>query len=92
MFDGTIPDREPTPPGPLDVVAPSESIVVTDEARKIAVEAVNIARGDGCDCDPNVEMSPTGEYPWWSAMVNHDESCELVRRFQQNPDGGLFLP
>lgn len=56
---------------------------ITDEVRALAQVAVTVARSEGCDCVvPVVEMSPTGEEPWWSPLVRHDESCALIRRLR----------
>jgi len=53
---------------------------VPREAQELAVQAVRMARAGGCDCVPDVEMSPMAAAPWWSAMLYHDESCPIVAK------------
>jgi len=55
---------------------------ITDEVRAIARTAINTARGEGCDCVPDVEMSPTADPPYWFPLLPHDETCTLVAKLQ----------
>lgn len=59
-----------------------DRIELDDNARAIGVEAVRAGRLDGCDCVPDVELSPTATAPWWSPVLRHDETCALVVRLR----------
>lgn len=55
------------------------------EAIAIANVAFREARENGCDCpEPNIAMRPTGELPYWYALVEHDERCALLRRLRRD--------
>lgn len=59
---------------------------ITSEVEAIARTAINTARAEGCDCVPDVEMSPKVDPPFWFPLVRHDESCALVRKLQADPE------
>lgn len=80
MGDPREDDYQPSLRQPAEEV-PEVDGIVTPAARELGVQAVRLARSEGCDCVPNVEVSPTAEPPWWSVMLLHDESCPRVQRF-----------
>lgn len=59
--------------------------VLNAEAHAIANVAFREARDEGCTCpEPNIAISPISEPPFWRALVEHDETCALIRRLRRD--------
>jgi hypothetical protein len=71
-------------------LTPGEDIgtTVPPEAHRIANLAYREARDEGCNCpEPEVEMRPIAELPYWSAVVKHDETCALIVKLRRHGAG-----